>query len=68
MVVTDPKGTDPINKTTPARNEQNLPAPTVGANLVDDPAETPAHPMNPATPAEHPKGHDVPTADPNKVD
>lgn len=68
MVVTDPKGTEPINKTTPADNQQNLPAPTVGANLVDEPAETPAHPMNPATPAEPEPAPDVPVADQNKVD
>jgi hypothetical protein len=68
MVITDPKGTEPINKTTPARNEQNLPAPEVGANLVDEPHETPAHPMNPATPAKPEREPDQPAADQNKVD
>jgi hypothetical protein len=68
MTITDPKGTEPINKTTPARNEQNLPAPTVGADLVEPPHETPAPPMNPATPAEPEPEPDQPVADQNKVD
>ena len=68
MVVTNPKGMEPINKTTPAHNEQNLPAPTVGADLVETPHETPLPPQNPTTQAHLPKPPDVPTAHPNKVD
>lgn len=59
---------EPINKTTPANNQSDQPAPTVGAGQVEAPAETPAPPSNPATPAEDPKGPDVPTTAPNKVD